>query len=347
MHTLLILLLFLLNCPQNINQIVSEELSAVVDTRWDIPAVESLPQTASVLDVCMGDLGNDGTQDIAVVIQTLIPTVSEPSDYEYESFSRSLFIFTETSTNSFVCTHQNNDIILSSDSGGMLGDPYNGIIITDGKLIVSDYGGSSDRWGNDYVFEQIGQELILTEIEYFSESTHSGNGTRETYDLMAGTVREEAISIWNEDFKPLLLYSGTFEPQTIRFEEARAFQQETLSPSPSYPMPSLSYYYYFEDKELNYSTEEVLDLIQAEYYPEMERIEIPCDAQILENYSLLLGYQVPRYYYSDGNSMLYYFDPEYHRYYEKYYHTVIYISNLNEMRFYNIDDTGEEPIRIY
>lgn len=319
MHILLILLLFLL----------------------------SLPENASVLDVCIGDLGNDGTQDIAVVVQTPTSAVSVFTDDQYEYLSRSLYIFTETSTNCFVCTQQNNDIILSNNDGGMYGDPYAGIVITDGKLIVSDYGGSSDRWGNDYIFEQTGQELLLTEIQNLSMSTHTGNGTLETYDLTEGTVRKEAISTWNEEFKPLLLYSGTFEPQTIPFEEAKAFQQTSLSPTPSYPMPSLSYYEYSEEpKELHYSPEEVLDKIQAEYYPEMERIDIPCDAQILENYSLLLGYQVPRYYYSDGNAVLYYFILDYNFTSHPSSHKVIYISD--ERRFYHIyDDDTEAQIHSY
>lgn len=284
-------------------------LQSGYDTAVVTPSV--LNDNIAITDVCTGDLGNDGTNDIVLIME-----------YPHED-KRILYIFTENPDHSYTCTHQNKDIILSSDSGGIYGDPYAGITITEnGELTISDYGGSSSRWGDTYTFVQVDGELILSKIEEEESSTHTANGTITTYNFTDGTVITEAVSFWDESFTPLCIYKASFPLQTIRLEDVGSLALSLdVSTTPKYRSYSCFGYfdYYCGENadsihnpagKLQYSAQEVLDQIHQEYYPHLKRVQIPIEEEILKNISILCGYEVPRYYYADDTHTLKYSELE-------------------------------------
>lgn len=311
--------------------------------------IEILPESFSLLDFCIGDIGHDGYEDIIVVIEYL-----GEDEYETECLKRTLYVFQENKKGEIKYLLQNEKLILDRGSGGVFGDPYAGILIKNGDLTVSDYGGSSDRWGNDYIFQLVGEEIILVKIENQRMSTHSGQGTITIYDFKEGTVVEKAYSDWDEEFEQVLIYEGSFSSNTITLEHALAWNQSELKEKPSYPMPSLGYYIYGEQnivikddgttispENLNYSAEEILDKIKELYYPDMIKVEIQASEEILGNYSQLLLYEVPRYFYTDGNNSLSYFNVEFHNHYEQWEHTIHYNGKDSES-YWMWDETGKE-----
>ena len=269
-----------------------------------------------ITEILTGDLGNDGTNDIVLVLEYPL----EEEESEFWSYERVLYIFTENPDHSYTCTHQNENIVPSHDRGGIFGDPYDGIAITeDGKLTVSDYGGSSGRWGHTFTFVQIDGELILSKFVEEESSTHTANGVITTYDFMAGTIIAEAVSFWDESFIPLCIYQASFSPQAIRLEEAShsvVFSLDASSTPKYHSYSCFSYYDYYcgENADnthnpagrLQYSAQEVLDRIHAEHYPQLKRVPVPVDEEILKNISILSGYEVPRYYYADDTHTLEY-----------------------------------------
>lgn len=275
-----------------------------------------LTDNIALTDVCTGDLGNDGTNNIVLVME--YPLSEEEAEFWF--YDRILYLFTENPDHSYTCTQQNKNIVLSHDSGGIYGDPYAGITITEeGELTVSNYGGSSGRWGYTYTFVSVDGKLLLSKMVEEESSTHTANGIITTYDLLKGTVITEAVSFWDESFIPLCIYQGSFPPQTIRLEDASYSSVLSLdaSPAPKYRSYScFGYYDYYcgENADnihnpagrLQYSAQEVLDQIHAEYYPHFKRIPVPVDEEILKNISILCGYEVPRYYYADDTHTLEY-----------------------------------------
>lgn len=301
----------------------------------------TLPEHYSLMDHAIGDLNQDGKDDIAVVI--------EQGKGVY-SGSRGIFIFLNKN-GTYKLTYENRFLILGRSEGGIFGDPYYGISLSDGKFYVSDYGGSVFRWSHTYTFSYKDQQLNLTQIEISDYYTHTYNGIYSICDLIAGEMETRTFVDLNGNsdtyYNELLLCSKKLETsKVISIQDAYAGCEDAFNIERSYPMPSLGYYNFGRDdlSGVQYSAEEILDKVQQKYYPQMKKVKLPCSQEIIDNYSLLLGYKVPSYYYSDGESVLYYFQLELNDESNRYEHTIFYESDdKGEYNFYYYwDDTGEE-----
>ena len=272
---------------------------------------EELPEGVCLMDLCEGDLDGDGKPDFAVVLEYEF-------GYEYfldEEFGlpqealRPIYVYTYAEGAGYQCRYEHPDLISAAGFGGMMGDSYAGMEITEGTLRVSDYGGSSDRWGDDLFFEIKEEALVLKEFIVYEGSTLSGNGMRTIWNYEEGTFETYALSFTDD---PLLINRGTFEAKTVLFQEAdmRGFQ----SISTVGKLPYLSYYNGYagmlddvQENAARYTAEEVLDIVREKNYPDMYRVDIVCEEEIFDNYETLLGYKPPRYYYEDdaGNTLIY------------------------------------------
>ena len=273
---------------------------------------EELPEGVCLMDMCEGDLDGDDKPDFAVVLE-----------YElgYEYFSdrefglpqegiRPIYVYTYDEDAGYQCRYEHPDLIAADGYGGMYGDPYAGIEITEGALRVSDFGGDAWRWGDDLLFEIKGEAFVLKEL--INYESHGGNGMRSIWNYEEGTLETYALALMNE---PLLIDRGTFEAETVPFQEANMRESQGVQNVKRVNgLPHLSYSNGYagllDDVQKNaarHTAEEVLDIVKEENYPDLHRVDIGCEEEIFDNYETLLGYEPPRYYYEDdaGNELLY------------------------------------------
>ncbi|MDF2944802.1 MAG: hypothetical protein K0S01_3660 [Herbinix sp.] len=304
----------------------------------------SLPVNYSIIDSCEGDLNTDGLSDFVVIVE------QAPGSY---TGSRAIYIFIQDK-GQYEFQSINTSLVLGYNEGGVFGDPYSGISINDGKLHVTDYGGSSDRWAHDYEFEFVDNQFILTFVEQINYNTFHLFGTVDYYDLQAKTkvtrtwnVKEETS---DNPYDKLLLFTGRIiNDKKVAFHDTIAWCENDFEISPNYPMPTLWNTEFGANdftSIMKYKPEEILDKVQQKYYPAMHKVKLPCSIEIINNYSLLLGYHIPSYYYSDGENNLYYSEFDYFDSNESNEHLVIYQfiqDDYNDSEYYFFsDDTGEQ-----
>ena len=272
---------------------------------------EELPKGVCLLDICEGDLDGDDKQDFAVVLEYEL-------GYEYflddefglpQEWIRPIYVYTYADDTGYQCRYEHPDLISAKGFGGMWGDSYAGMEIKEGTLRVSDYGGSSGRWGDDLFFEIKGEEFLLKEYVIYEGSTLNGNGMQSVRNYEEGTCETYALASMNE---PLLIYRDTFETQTIPFQEAEMHGFQWIANVGKLPYLSYDEGYagLLDDIQKNaarHTAEEALDIVKEEKYPDMHRVDIVCEEVIFDNYETLLGYEPPRYYYEDdaGNMLIY------------------------------------------
>ena len=158
-----------------------------------------------------GDLNKDGIQDLALIIEK-----TQEDNYDAP---RSLLIAFGDKDHTFSRSIIADKVILGSIDGGGWGDPFDGIIIDRGSVVVSDFGGSSERWYHKYRFRFQENDWYL--IGATMGSNHSiKEGTEmvfdeEDYNLLTGDYRinktnengEEKITKGNRGKKKLVKLS--------------------------------------------------------------------------------------------------------------------------------------------
>lgn len=98
-----------------------------------------IPENYVVIDSILGDLDNDSVKELVVAFDTKKP------DEEYESVPRELRIYKNTN-GKWTAWKKSEEALYGSRDGGMMGDPYAGMEIKNGILLISHFGGSSWKW---------------------------------------------------------------------------------------------------------------------------------------------------------------------------------------------------------
>lgn len=96
-------------------------------------------------DIAWGDLDGDGREDLAIT------GLIEQTQDDYWSGIRKVYPFLRQADGQLKPLEEIET--LAPDCGGVYGDPYQGIIITDQKLVIQVYGGSNWRWGYTKIYE--------------------------------------------------------------------------------------------------------------------------------------------------------------------------------------------------
>lgn len=104
-----------------------------------------------------GDLDRDGRDDAAVVIEAP-DGVTEPAnacsaDRDYsEAPARRLIVAFADGHGGYVRAADEPRVVLRSDEGGMMGDPFQDVSVQNGSVVIMFYGGSRWRWGQTLRF---------------------------------------------------------------------------------------------------------------------------------------------------------------------------------------------------
>ena len=167
------------NVEVALNQNPADSLHEMTDTLLDqvFMANVEIPTGYTILSEAIGDLDGDGIDEKAIAFNT---------EREGEmGTERELRIYVDQN-GVWSLWHTCVGPILSSESGGLLGDPFESVEIIAGNLVISHYGGSSDRWSYMHEFHYSDQNWLLVAATLISYRSCEYSETY-TYDLMKGT----------------------------------------------------------------------------------------------------------------------------------------------------------------
>ncbi len=124
------------------NDLSTQQDSVSVEN--EVVSSENLPQRMIeqadlILGQTEGDLDNDGIAEKVVVFAR---------DLEFESTSPRDLIIYKNNEGVWEEWINTENAVYTADEGGMMGDPFDGVSIVNGILIIDHWGGSSWKWSN-------------------------------------------------------------------------------------------------------------------------------------------------------------------------------------------------------
>ena len=150
--------------------------------------VESfVPKGWYIHEKAEGDLNKDNLPDLAVVIEADKP-VKNLKEADNEQTPRLLFVAFKQADGSYKLSIQSNESIMLSNEGGVFGDPWEGLSIERGTLLVRFYGGSSSRWGYAYRWRFQENDWFMIGATYTASSTHDGSYEKYDFNLITGAT---------------------------------------------------------------------------------------------------------------------------------------------------------------
>jgi len=160
--------------------------------RPDLPAlpgevtnVESLvPEGWRILADSSGDLNGDEKDDHVVIL-----TVKDMEDRKANRQRILIVLFDEGGTLKVVAVSQAS--VLGLYDGGVLGDPFESLVIERGTLLVTHYAGSSDRWGFKHRYRFQDEAFYLIGRTEYGHNTHSMEAYERDENLVTGRVIEK------------------------------------------------------------------------------------------------------------------------------------------------------------
>lgn len=154
-----------------------KDISLFIPDGWHI-----LERTKGDLEKVEGDLNKDGINDVAFVIEG----ISKSKD---EAPPRALLIAFGTKDPTYNLSIKSENAILRADEGGVWGDPFEGISIDRGSLVINFYGGSNFRWYGKYRFRYQDNDWYLigaTIGDYYTGTMTLENANEDDYNLLTG-----------------------------------------------------------------------------------------------------------------------------------------------------------------
>ncbi|RZK57010.1 MAG: hypothetical protein EOO59_09390 [Hymenobacter sp.] len=111
----------------------------------------ALPAGYAVLEATPGDLNRDALPDWAVVLHK--PTEKQTSDVVDHPTKRPLLLFVGGAGGTYTLAARSDNAVYCVDCGGMMGDPFQRLVIKNGYVTVEHYGGSAQRWTRFVTFK--------------------------------------------------------------------------------------------------------------------------------------------------------------------------------------------------
>jgi len=139
---------------------------------------EIIPAGYEVLDSVSGNLNDDQFRDMILVLKReKEDSLSPISDFAIKRETIILY----GSENGYSVVARNMNVVSCLTCGGMMGDPYVGISISDKSFSVSHYGGAVWRWGRVSTFSRNANGIwVLIEDENETFNAVNEERTRET-----------------------------------------------------------------------------------------------------------------------------------------------------------------------
>ena len=151
-----------------------------------------IPTGWHLLDSATGDLNKDKLNDLVLIIEAdstvQIMRKDAVEEYEWEGNPRILCVYLREKKGGYRFSVQADDLVLWSNEGGMMGDPFTTIVVERGSFQIHFYGGSSWRWGADYRFRFQEKEWYLIGATEYSLYLGTGEMGSTDYNLLTGDM---------------------------------------------------------------------------------------------------------------------------------------------------------------
>lgn len=186
-------LIFLLKITLVVGQNLKEKI-------WLTDINQFSPEGYVILDTATGDLNKDSLIDLIVLYKK---TNEEEALGAIEDYAekRPLAIYLGQGSGYFKLAAWNSNVAYCYDCGGIMGDPYQTIVIKNGYFTVEHYGGSAWRWTRYVTFRYSskdktwflhkdgGESFHISEPEYATTNIRTvkdfGQIPFEKYDIYA------------------------------------------------------------------------------------------------------------------------------------------------------------------
>jgi hypothetical protein len=110
-----------------------------------------IPDGYYIIDTCSGDLNLDNYPDYLIVLaQNGEDSLAKIGG---EDIKRRLLLLTGAADQTYTLAAQSDNVVLCAGCGGMMGDPYQTLVIKKGYFTVEHYGGSGERWALTTTFK--------------------------------------------------------------------------------------------------------------------------------------------------------------------------------------------------
>ena len=154
----------------------------------------------SILDTATGDLNSDKIKDLIMIYR--FDKEDSTSDIINRPEPRPLLIYLGQKDGNMKLKSWNKNLVLCYDCGGIFGDPYSDVIISDGDFTVDFYGGSAWRWTKTITFKYSKSDLNWFLFEERNVSFHATEPENQTIDLKTtkdfGIISFEDFDIYKE-----------------------------------------------------------------------------------------------------------------------------------------------------
>lgn len=122
-----------------------------------------IPASHEVVAVESGDVNRDGRGDYVLVVE-------KTTD---EEGPRTLLVLTREADGSLRLARSGPKAVFCRSCGGVWGDPFEGLVVDNGKFTVLHYGGSNWRWGYSYTFAWSRRDQTWQLVRVESRSFHT------------------------------------------------------------------------------------------------------------------------------------------------------------------------------
>lgn len=253
-------------------------------------------------DLAKGDINGDGIEDIAITGLADVRGESKLWDSE-----RYVYPFINRGDGTF--TPLTPLETLGPGAGGIYGDPYEGILITENMLVVQVYGGSNWRWGSTRIYQyDAGSMKEKWEID-ISHFVYNQGMDFTVHDKENNSWKQYAIAGEAEDHREILLIAqdnGETDPGweelnalLSQFEEKHQISLPEIAADDAAPILDGWYDYHTYDYPVTREPAWILKKAAEEYLEEALPLPEVCytSEEIRKSYEKLIGVEPPEEFY--------------------------------------------------
>ena len=320
--------------------------------KLDVSGIK-VPRYIRIEDICIGDIGNDGIEDMAIIYGLHVKLTGD-EEYDAEG-KRIVCLYRQNEDGTYEYWQENRTMIRNAWNEVNFNNTDFGLNIIDGEFYCT-------VDGYQYCFAFRDAKLVMTRSVWDKlhggyDDILDGRWPCRYWNYEEGVTEEYAEGFG--DTESLKISEESFEPVLISFEDVG--KEGVVYPSLEFQgyLPVLYKLETYQRIQLHASEwsmrpvntgAKLLDYIKETYYPDMVRVEMGYSDEVIANNVELLGYVFPTYYYLDEQGNRLYFCDTYPESYWNHVqqdclvHVVMYEDIYGNKIKYMVEDSSMEVV---